>query len=273
MSEIRVIALDLDGTLTTSDKKITKHTKEIIHRAIKEKDAKIVLASGRPTPGVREVVKQLKLDELGGYMLAYNGGMILDAKDEKVLDVTYLDRSVYATICGVTEHFKDVAPLTYEGDIIISSAPENPYLKEEMRCTRMKAEVCDDLLARVGDREVVKFLVIGEPSLLPPVKDYLEPLIGDKADLFFSCPFFLECVPKGVNKGQKMQTLLELTGYKKENLMGCGDALNDIPLLEASGVAVAMENAYDEVKAVADFVTLSNDRDGAAFAIEKYVLD
>ncbi|MCF0131935.1 MAG: HAD family phosphatase [Pseudobutyrivibrio sp.] len=272
MKDIRVIGLDLDGTLTTSEKKITSHTKEVIRRAIVEKDVKIVLASGRPVVGIVHVAKELELDKLGGYILAYNGGEILDAKTMEVIDSTYLDKSTYETICDVYKKFPGVSALTYEDNEILTAFPENKYVAEEVRCCNVGVRKANDLYERVKERDLPKFLEVGAPELLPPVKDYLEPLIGDKADVFFSCPFFLECVPKGIEKGSKLATLTKKLGFTTDNLMVCGDAPNDITMLQTAGLGVAMANGYDEVKAVADYITLTNDEDGVAAAIEKFAL-
>jgi Cof subfamily protein (haloacid dehalogenase superfamily) len=89
---------------------------------------------------------------------------------------------------------------------------------------------------------------------------------------FFSEPYFLEITPNGIEKASALAVLLEEIGVERERLIACGDGYNDIPMLQFAGLSVAMENAYDEVKEFADIITDTNDSDGVAKVIEKYIL-
>ena len=94
-----------------------------------------------------------------------------------------------------------------------------------------------------------------------------------RIDLYPSSPFFIEAVPLGVAKDGSLAALLEHMGLGRENLMACGDGLNDRSMIEYAGVGVAMQNAEEPVKAVADYVTAAdNDHDGVAEAVEKFIL-
>ena len=84
---------------------------------------------------------------------------------------------------------------------------------------------------------------------------------------------FLEVVPAGIEKSASLESLLDILNIKREELMACGDGMNDISMLKYAGLAVAMENAYPEVKEYADYITSSNDDDGVAYAIEKFILN
>ena len=91
-------------------------------------------------------------------------------------------------------------------------------------------------------------------------------------NVFLSEPYFMEVTPLGIEKASALQTLLDYLGLTRDDLMAIGDGLNDIPMLKFAGLSIAMENAYEETKQYADDVTLSNDEDGVAAAVEKYIL-
>ncbi len=89
--------------------------------------------------------------------------------------------------------------------------------------------------------------------------------------IYRSEPFFVEIMPRGVDKAASLGVLLDMLGMKREDMVCCGDGFNDISMIKYAGTGVAMGNAIDEVKAAADFVTLSNDEDGLVPVIDKYI--
>ena len=106
--------------------------------------------------------------------------------------------------------------------------------------------------------------------LMQPAKEELEGMYSDVLDLFFSMDFFLEVVPKNVGKDSSLDELLKIIGIQREELVACGDGMNDISMIKYAGLGVAMENAYPEVKEVADVIAPSNDDNGVAYVLEKY---
>lgn len=266
---IQILALDLDGTLTNNDKKITKRTKESLWKAMRE-GVKVVLASGRPTIGMLPLAKELKLKEFGGYILAYNGATIIDCKTDKVIYGNVLPMECIATINDVAKQFK-VCTLTYDGNDVISEDETNPYVLKECFINKTKVHRVNDL-AKAVKAPVAKCLIVGEHEQLLPVREELKKLFKDQLNIFFSEPFFLEIMPMGVEKASSLAKLLSILKYDRSNLMACGDGLNDLTMLEYAGLGVAMGNGCQEAKEIADVVTLSNEEDGVALAVEKYIL-
>ena len=125
-----IIVLDLDGTLTNTDKVITPRTKEVLME-IQKQGKKVVLASGRPTYGVMPLAKELELEKYGGFILSFNGGMIINCKKrETVFSCTLPVESNQKIIELAEEHGVNI--LTYEGDLIITPKADCPYVKKRL---------------------------------------------------------------------------------------------------------------------------------------------
>ena len=268
--DIKVLALDLDGTLTNNEKNITKRTKDTLTKAMKE-GIKVVLASGRPTVGMLPLAKELKMKEYGGYILAYNGATIIDCKTDKQIYANVLPMDCIATINEVAKQHQ-VCTLSYDGNDVISEDDTNPYVLKECFINKTKVHRVADL-AKAVKEPVAKCLIVGEHEQLLPVREELSKRFGDQLNIFFSEPFFLEIMPMGVEKASSLAKLLSILKLDRTNLMACGDGLNDLTMLEYATLGVAMGNGCKEAKEIADVITLTNEEDGVAVAVEKYILN
>lgn len=264
-----VLALDLDGTLTDSNKKIPEKNKQAIISACR-KGIKIVLASGRPVFGIEKLADELELNINGGYVLAFNGGQIIDWKTKEIIYERMLADECKHDICEISRKY-EVWPLTYYKKQIVAENDDDEYMIKETKCNDTTIKKVDNLEAFV-DYKVPKYLVVGDHEKLLKVQAELLKIHGDKIDAFFSESYFLEIVPIGVEKSGGLEILLDKIGHTKEELMAFGDGMNDISMLKYAGFAVVMENAYEKVKEYADYITLSNDESGVAYAIDKFCL-
>ena len=269
MSKYRLLALDLDGTLTNHQKQISEKNKKYIRRA-QEMGVDIILASGRPVIGIENVARALDLYHTGGYILAYNGGQIIDCKTGRALVERFIPMDYYHDICDVIHHFH-AFPLTYNDVGVICEDDENIYVKKEGYNNSVPIIKVASLEAEVS-KPVVKFMIVGEPSELAKVKSHLEQRYKGLLNLFFSEPYFMEVTPMGIEKASALAELTRILGIPRTSLMACGDGLNDIPMLEYAGFSVALDNAYDETKKVADYIAPSNENDGVAEAIRLFIL-
>jgi Cof subfamily protein (haloacid dehalogenase superfamily) len=267
--DIKVLALDLDGTLTNSEKKITLNTKETLQRAM-EDGVTVVLASGRPLVGIKPLAKELELSKYSGYILAYNGGQIIDCHTGKEVYQKVLNVERIASIYEVAKQF-GLAMLTYDGEDIITEDDTDPYVLRECFINKVKVRKIEDIVSHVT-YPVPKCLVVGEHEKLLPVRDYLNEKYGDELSIYFSEPFFLEIMPLGVEKSASLELLLNRLQLSREELMACGDGFNDITMLQYAGLGVAMGNACKEAKEVSDYVTATNDEDGVAKAVDRFIL-
>ena len=264
-----VLALDLDGTLTDSRKNITTASKQAIRAAI-DKGVTIVLASGRPLLGVEPIARQLDLFRLGGYMLAYNGAKIVSCKTgETVWEKEVELEQIYQTIDFAREHH--LAFLSYDSEGIITDCPDDPYVRKEAFNNTIPIKYVKEMKDAVFTPQS-KVMIVGKPELLAPARISLQSLFGNKALAAFSEPCFMEITAPNVHKAGSLAVLLSLLGKTRSDLMVIGDGLNDIPMFDLAGLAVAMENSQPETKLHAHVHTASNDQDGVALAIKTYIL-
>ena len=265
---IKAFAFDLDGTLVNNDKQVTPRTKTAVHAAI-DAGITVILASGRPSRGMFHIARELELETRGGYILAYNGGEIIDCQTHQVVYKQLLPKPFYQDICRIAKA-QGLMPLTYTNDAILTENTNDPYVLKEQACTNMAIEAVDDLGAI--DLEVVKFLVVGEPSTANAGIHALKEKFSPDLNIFFSEPYFIEVTPPGIDKAASIGRLCDTLGIAMTDVCAMGDGMNDLTMLTQAGFSVAMKNASDHVKSHAKLVTAStNDEDGLAEFIEEYL--
>lgn len=262
----RMIALDLDGTLTNSEKVITPRTKEALFRAM-EAGITVVLASGRPDYGIAPLAEELELAKRGGYVCAFNGAKIIDWRTKDVVFAQTLPEAALPVIYRVAKE-QNLPLLAHEGDHLIAEQPEEEYIQKEAWINRMSVKGIDDFATYV-DFPIYKFIGACEGEELAKKEPFVKEALEGICAAYRSCSFFLEIVPYGVDKAESLARLAESLGYTMENVIACGDGMNDKSMIDKAGVGVAMANAEEAVKAVADVVTVSNDEDGVAVFLEK----
>ncbi|KAA6138487.1 haloacid dehalogenase [Clostridium sp. HMb25] len=269
MENYEIIVLDLDGTLTNRDKVITPKTKKALME-IQERGKKIVLASGRPTDGVMPLARELMLEKYGSYILSFNGGMITNCRTGEVVFSRLLPVEANAKIIGLAEEER-VTILTYDGHTLITNDAESPYSKLENKINSMEVRQIDDLKSYVT-YPVPKFLMMDDGDYLAMVEPRVKAAMGKNFSIYRSEPFFLEILPRGIDKAQSLARLLEILGLDKERMIACGDGYNDLTMIKFAGLGVAMENAVLPVRKAADYITMSNNDDGIAHVVEKFML-
>ena len=263
----KIIALDIDGTLISSEHKILPETKDALIAA-QEKGLKVVLASGRPTPGMMNLAKELELERFGGFILSYNGGRITNMKTGEVIHEVFLTPEEAHEIYDLAKENK-VNIMAYDGGDIITE-DHDEYIQLESDINVMPLRSTDEFKKAVVNH-TIKTLTTGTPDVIAEVeKRYIE-MFGDRFSICRSMPFFLEVMPQGVNKAAMLGKLLKELDMTFEDMIACGDGFNDIEMVRCAGFGVAMENATPEVKAVADYVTRSNDDNGIVDVLEKFV--
>lgn len=265
----KLLVLDLDGTLTNSQKRITRKTRDTLIK-VQEKGVKVVLASGRPTYGIVPLANELRLNDFGGFILSYNGGEIINWQTQEVLCKKILDPVVLPYLYECAQKY-DFPILTYQHENVLTEYPDDIYVHKEAFLNKMNIKKVDNFLDAITF-PVAKCLIVGESTTLAVLEKKMQKHLKENMEVYRSEPFFLELVPKGIDKAQSLAFLLEKTGMKKEEMIACGDGFNDLSMIKFAGLGVAMANAQDIVKENADFITLSNEEDGVAYAAEKFLL-
>lgn len=266
----KLIALDMDGTLLTTDKKVSERTEAAI-KAAEAKGVKIVLASGRPLIGINRYLEELELFKGEDYVLSFNGGLVQNTKTEEIVSKVSLKGSDLKYIYEISRKLNINIHAFSAKDGLIT--PKNSkYTEYEAEINGIDINIKD--FNKIEDEEdIIKVMMIDPQEILDPAIEKLPSEIYEKYSVFKSAPFFLEFTHKEVDKGLGLKKLGEYLGIKQEEIIACGDAGNDLSMIKYAGLGVAMDNAVSEVKEAADFITASNDEDGIAKVIEKFILN
>lgn len=268
-TKYKMIVLDLDGTLTNSKKLITPHTHDTLIRAQRQ-GTRVVLASGRPTYGIMPLAEQLRLKEYGGYILAFNGGKIVDCTSGDTLFEQKLAPAVVPTLYHEAMA-AGMQILTYQGEGIAATRRDDEYVQHEAFINKMEVVEYADFLHQV-QYPINKCLIVGTPEPLHALELRLQKQMEGQIEVYRSADFFLECVPMGIDKAQSLARLTAALGISRNEIIACGDGYNDLSMIRYAGLGVAMDNAADDIKQQADYVTLSNEADGVAAVVEKFIL-
>ena len=267
--DYKLIVLDIDGTLTNSKKEITPRTKEALIK-IQERGVYVAIASGRPTPGTKKVAQELELSRFGNYVLSFNGGRVINCNTGEVLE-----KNIPAKMAGVLcEEARQhgVGIMTYDSECALAGTDViDEYMELEARINSIELKPVGHFKDYV-DFPVNKCLMTGEPERMAELEKELKEKYAGSLNIFRSEPFFLELMPKGIDKAAVLKNFLPFLGITRDEVICCGDGYNDKTMIEFAGLGVAMANARDEVKEVADYITSSNDEDGVAEVVEKYIL-
>ena len=232
---------------------------------------KVVIATGRPIPGVLPLLEELNLNQDGDYVITFNGGLVQETSTgnelirETLSYEDYLDIEVLANKLGVHSH-----AITKDG-IYTSNRNIGRYTVHESTLVHMP--IYYRTPEEVADKEFVKAMYIDEPEILDAAIAKLPQEFYDRFTIVKSTPFYLEILKKTANKGIAVTHLAEKLGLSKEETMAIGDEENDRAMLEVVGSPVVMENGNPEMKKIAKHITKSNDESGVAYAIRKWVLE
>ena len=264
--DYRLIAMDLDGTLTNDQKIITPKTREALMEA-QNRGIRLALASARPSPGLFRERDELRLQDHGGILMSYNGGRIVDAATDAVRFETAMDPEQTRSVLRFLETLP-VTPILDDGRQFYVTDKDGYKVDYECKNNNM---VCSEV-GNLGDFLTfapVKILMSLQPEILPQIQAQIAAFLPDDLTVVQTAPFYLEVIPKCINKGQGVLDICRTLELLPEEVIAFGDAENDIPMLKTAGMGVAMGNAAPAVKDAADYVTLSNNEDGIAAALAK----
>lgn len=273
--QIRMIGLDLDGTLLTDDKRLTSYTRNVLERAIRQ-GVMVLVATGRPLAGVPK-----ELLEFPGmrYVLTANGARVIDQASREILFENTMDLTMAGAAIDVIRDYDALHEVFIEGEGYCDAEPlsrideffAEPYMADYIKSTRIPVESIRKQIDIIG-KNVDKVHVIFKH--MQDRKEALERL-SKIPGIYVTGAFSnsLEINKEGTNKGTGLLRLGSLLGIQREEIMACGDGMNDYDMIREAGLGVAMTNGNPRLKDIADYVTESNEADGVAKAIEKYVLN
>ena len=265
---IKLIALDLDGTLLTPEKTISDKTRNALIE-LQKQGIKLILASGRPTPGLFNEAKKLKMNEYYGYLLSYNGAALHVYDSMEVLHSQTLTRDQAHRIIEHGHKYSQMTMMTYNDHTLLCENVSAYRVLPEAKMCRIGVEQVQNLHMAMSF-DPYKFLFAIEPEKMNELEEEFKKPFEDELSMVLSTPYYMEVMNKGISKGKTLHKLLDILHLKPENLMAFGDGQNDLEMLKMAGTSVCMGNGDPLCKEVADFVTLRNDEDGIAHAIEHF---
>lgn len=248
MQQIKMIGLDLDGTLLNTKKELTENTRRVLREAI-DAGILVLMATGRPYTGIPAELRNFPGIH---YALTSNGARVLDTNHNKLLIEQLLPMESAKKALRIFEKYDTLSEIYFDGQGYADAAKldnigkyhHDPNMWNYVRTTRIAVPDIQDVITK-ENRSM----------------DKVQALFAD-----------MEERAAGVNKGTALVALGEMLGIPRESIMACGDGDNDVHLLREVGFGVAMANAQPQVKKAADYITASNDEDGVARAIEKFAL-
>lgn len=296
----KMMVLDIDGTLLNSQMVISKQTKAAL-LASQKRGITLVLSSARPLIGMRKLAEELEMSQFNGYLSAFNGGEIVKLGKQETIHIKEMAASDIHQLFDLVKGYEETE---LEKIKVVLDQLEESDIPRELKSTHdliakgliSLMTYCDEALIveRVDRYSVieillnsmklvpvenfkeevqfpsVKCLVSSHPETIASIYPKLRKDFGDQADVVTSDPFFIEVTSKGINKGNSLVAIAEDSGIKLKEIVAVGDSQNDLSMIEKAGLGVAMGNATEAVKKLADFVTKTNDEDGIETVINTY---
>lgn len=275
MSEIKLIALDLDGTTLKSKSALSEENKTCLEKAI-EKGVHVVVATGRVFTALPESIFEIRGLE---YVITSNGAYITRLKDMKNIYSNYASGSVIESVGKMLMNNREY-PIevftkgrAYIDEEVFADVKKNgsDYMDADyiMRTRTPVPHIYDFLFENKAEIENINihFRYLEDKAEMKRVFEEHEGITVTS-----SMPHNLELGGETTSKADAILNLCRILGIEEDNVMAMGDSLNDMAMIKAAGIGVAMGNAEEEVKKTADFVTLTNEEDGVAFAVRKFVL-
>lgn len=261
---IKCIITDIDQTLTDAKMKLTPRTLEAAGKA-RAQGIQIVLCSGRPFPGMRDYLEALGLNQRAYCSVGFNGGVLYENGTGTVLRAAFFEPEILREIVDELRRVNVNFHLESPSSIVTGLNPVKHYTVRDSFITNMPLEVAkfEDLLQW---SDICKIMIADKPETLDSL--VLPERLKTKAKFVRSRPYYLEVVPLNVHKGLGVEAVAARYQLKKAEILGVGDGLNDLELLEAGGMKVAMENGADALKQIADVIAPPHDQDGFARLLE-----
>jgi Cof subfamily protein (haloacid dehalogenase superfamily) len=262
-----MLVLDLDDTLLNDDIYISEDNIKALAEA-KKKGIIITMCSGRPSNSIVDITKKLEIINNDDYYISYNGSVINDYMGNNIFYKPISNNILHSLIDLGKEYGVDVQIYSSEGLIVEKYTSRT---KKYEQLASININIVNDL--KVYNESTKVLYNYNDIKLLQKMKDHITNLYKDEVNVFFSKPTFLEVCSKEANKGLAVQYLANYLHIKQEEIIAIGDSFNDKYMIEYVGLGVAISNAREEIKEIANYVTKSNNNEnGVAEVINKFIL-
>ena len=264
----KMLVVDMDDTLLTDNHEISSENKEMLLRA-QQMGVYVVLASGRPTSAMIEFAKELQCDVNNSFMISFNGSVITDLKEDKILFEHSLTKEQIHSLYDFSQQ-NNTHIITYiDGQII--SERHSEYIDIEKNITGLKLNIVSSFKDTVTT-SAVKCILLEEPEYLKGVESVLKAAMPDLS-ICMSKPFFLEAAPNGIDKGASIEILAEKLNIDQSEIIAIGNAGNDLTMVQYAGLGVWVDNVDPELRHLADVIVASNNNHGVAEVVRRFILN
>jgi len=264
-TKISLMLADVDGALVTQDKIITPRAKAAV-AALRAAHIGFTITSGRPPRGMKMLIDDLKIDTI---VAGFNGGVFVKP-DLTVIQSRLISPAIAVRALEMMGQHKLVGWLYTDIDWFVPD-PNGPHVARETWTVKFEAKVSNDF-SPLLDRAVKIVGVSDDLKAVAACEAALQSELRGQASAARSQPYYLDVTHPEANKGGVVEFLSKSLHILPEAIATLGDMPNDVMMFEKSGLSIAMGNASPEVQAQANFVTLSNEEDGFAYAMDKFVL-
>ncbi len=276
---IKLVAIDMDGTLLTDNKIISANTKETLLKARKN-GVNIVLTTGRPLDGLKNTLEFLEFERnpkdyyghiIQDHVICFNGALVTNLNTKQnIADITIKGAHLHELHKLSKQLNTNIHAFSVKDGLIAQKISK--YTQVEMDINHIPIK-----LLRFGDisneEDIVKVMLIDEPEILDTAIAKLPAKLYDTYTIVRSTPYFLEFLNKEANKGTGLAKLAKHLNIVPGEIMAFGDAGNDMHMIEYAGLGVAMDNAISQLKQIAQFVAPSNNKDGVATTLQQFSID
>lgn len=264
---IKLIAMDIDNTITSYKNHIPKKNILAIRKAYKQ-GIKIVLASGRPENSILDVAHRLGIEN-NCYVISFNGSRIRDLSSNRVLFNVNLPKKQFCELLQLAKQ-ENIFAHTYKDNTIVTEK-NNFYSRFEAKLIKFEIKEVENLVEEINENDILKVLLLESPKKLRKAATHIIPQIQHKMSASFSAPFLLDISASGADKGTSLKNLAEYLGINRDDIIAFGDNFNDKTMIEYAGTGVVMGNACSEMKKIADVIAPPCYFAGFAKVLEKYL--
>ena len=262
----KMLVLDMDDTLLNDDHTISNENKVMLSKA-QELGVYVILASGRPTPAMTAYAKELQLDN--SFMISYNGAVITDLKDDKVIFEQTLTQEQIHELYDYSLK-SDTHIITYVNGKIVSET-DSEFIEIEKNITGLEHNKVISFKDEVQS-SAVKCILLEEPTYLKEVEKDLKAAMPHLS-VSMSKPFFLEVAQNGIDKGASIKFLAERLNILQSEIIAVGNAGNDLTMIEYAGLGVWVDNVDPELRDKGDVIVASNNNHGVAEVVRRFILN
>ena len=261
---IQLVAIDMDGTLLNSQHQLSPGNEAALRRALAA-GVKIIFATGKTRTSAVPIIEKLKLDTPG----VYSQGLVITHGDGSIL----YERTLAAALAHKVAAFAQAATcsmVAYSGPDIVTSV-RDPYTDVFINYHEPAPIAYGSWTAVFAARPVNKFIIVSTKERIDQIRPQLEQTIGQEATIVQALDYMVEILPPGASKGDGLRRVLAHLQIDPARVMALGDGENDVEMLQLAGLGVAMGNAMPAAQQAADVITATNDEDGVAQALARFL--